>query len=154
MFLRLLPLVVFLSSCASLESSPPPVAEVRLLAEQPRLRAAAEKVLRQSGARVSRDVSAPAMRVRESAEENVESVGADGAPNFYAVQYRLSYQLGQNPWRHVAQNRIVSHDESRHLAERKRRRAVLSDLRQRALQEMMFRIGKESNSHPAPPASP
>ena len=150
MLFRLLPLFLLLSSCASLETASPPVADaVRLVAEQPRLRAAAERILRQFGARLSRDLSTPAMRVRESSEENVESVGVDGSPNFYAVQYRLSYQFNEGPWRHVLQNRIVSHDESRYLAERKRRRAVLSDLRQRALQEMMFRLGKESANTPA-----
>ena len=136
---------LLLSACASLERAPsPPVEAVRLVAEQPRLRAAAAGVLRRAGVRVSRNFSAPAMRVSENMGEEVESVGADGAPNFYAVRYELTFSLGETPPRLVSESRIVPHEESRYLAERRRRRAVVDDLRGRALNEMMHRLRKEA----------
>ena len=146
-----LPLIIFslfLSACAPMEPPPPPAESVRLEAKQPRLRAAAEQILRRAGVRILRDSSAPAMRVRESSGEEVESVGADGAPNFYTVRYQLTYQLGENPERQVAESRIVAHEESRYLAERKRRRAVVDDMRRRALSEMIYRLRKQNPPQP------
>ena len=146
-----LPLILFaffLSACAPTVSPPPPAESVRLEAEQPRLRVAAGQILRRAGVRISRDASAPAMRVRETSGEEVESVGADGAPNFYTVRYQLTYQLGENPERRVAESRIVAHEESRYLAERKRRRAVVDDMRRRALSEMIYRLRKQNPPQP------
>ena len=140
---------LLLSACAPMESAlPPPVAAVRLEVGQPRLRVAAEQALFRAGIRISADPAAPAMRIRESTGEDVESVGADGAPNFYVVRYRLAYRLGEAPERLVFENRIVSHEESRYLAERKRRRAVVSDLRRRALGEMIYLLRKQGPAAP------
>ena len=135
------------------EVLPPPAEAVRLESDQPQLRAAAEQILRAAGVRISEDAGAPSMRVRENAREEVEAVGADGAPNFYAVRYQLAYQLGENPERVVSESRIVAHQESRYLAERKRRRAVISDLRRRALGEMIYRLRKRPPA-PAPAPTP
>ena len=135
---------IFLSACAPTESPSPPIESVRLVSDQPRLRAAAGEILRRAGVEISRDSSAPTMRVRENAGEEVESVGADGAPNFYVVRYQLLYQVGENPERKVAESRIVAHEESRYLAERKRRRAVVDDMRRRALSEMIYRLHKRA----------
>ena len=135
----------FLSACAPLGEAPSPPAEsVRLVAEQPRLRAAAAGVLRRAGVRVAQNFSAPEMRIREQTGEEVESVGADGAPNFYAVRYQLAFSFNGAPERLISESRIVPHEESRYLAERRRRRAVVDDLRGRALNEMMYRLQREA----------
>ena len=137
-----------LASCAPADLSPSAALPLRLNAEPSQLRVAAEKALRRAGMRITSDPSAPEMRVRESAGESVESVGDDGSPNFYAVRYELSYQLGARSPRRISDSRIVAHAESRLLAERRRRAAVVSDLRRRALDEMLYLLKKES--HPSP----
>ena len=149
--LRRFPLLffLFLSACAPVGPAlPPPIESVRLESDQPRLRVAAEQTLRRAGIRISADPAVAAMRIRESAGEEVESVGADGAPNFYVVRYRLAYQLGENPERLVSESRIVAHEESRYLAERRRRRAVVADLRRRALGEMIYLLRKQGPAGP------
>lgn len=87
---------------------------------------------------------AAALAIRESVEENYESVDASGKVNRYKINYTLFYRFGAQGTQNLSYEIVVNHDENNFLASRAKRAQALHELREGALRQMFFLINRES----------